>query len=106
MNYLLKTIVKIIKSIPKYIGNILVALGQFFYAIAGEGIYVYWFNLLFEFDRFVNAIAFGDPQETISGRLGKHFPGSEFTKFVDWLFSEGHCKSSVVEDEGDDRILD
>jgi len=106
MNYLIKTIKKIIKSIPKYIGNNLIALGQFFYALADEGKYVYWFNLLFEFDRLVNAIAFGDPQETISGRLGKHFPNSEFRRFVDWLFYEGHCKHAIKEDEGSDSILD
>lgn len=66
----------------------------------------YFFNILISFDQFVNTLAGGDPDETISSRLGKNFKNSELRKFVDFLFKKGHCEGAIEEDEGDDAVLD
>ena len=66
----------------------------------------YLFNLLISFDQFVNTVAGGDPDETISGRLGRRFPNSEFRRFVDFLFGSDHCEKAIEADEGKDAVLD
>ncbi len=70
----------------------------------------YFINLFIAVDQLVNTIFYGDPDETISSRLGKNYPNSKFTKFVDWLFSwqnkeGGHTKASIEHDEGNQSIL-
>lgn len=65
----------------------------------------YLLNILISIDQFVNTVAGGDPDETISGRLGKHFPNSEFRKFVDWMFGPDHCKESIEEEEGSNAVI-
>ena len=65
----------------------------------------YLFNILISFDQFVNTLAGGDPDETISGRLGRLFPNSEFRKFVDFLFGKDHCTKAIEDDEGKDAVL-
>ena len=66
----------------------------------------YVYNLLISFDQFVNTIAGGDPDETISGRLGRNFPNSFLRKVVDKIFGKGHCEGAIEEDEGKDAVLD
>lgn len=66
----------------------------------------YLFNVLIGIDQLANAITGGDPDETISSRLGKNFPNSIMRKFVDLLFGKGHSKGAIEEDEGDDAVLD
>ena len=68
----------------------------------------YCLNILVNIDQTVNTIFCGDPDETISSRVGK---GAEkgikfyvyFAKFLDW-FDEGHAKREIEADEGSSQI--
>ena len=70
----------------------------------------YVFNVLVALDQFVNTLFYGDPDETISSRLGKNYKGTWMKKFVDWLFGwqkypQGHTEASIEWDEGKNSIL-
>jgi len=65
----------------------------------------YILNILIGIDQLGNALLGGDPDETISSRLGKNYRGSFLEKFVDKIFGDGHCEGSLEEDEGKDAIL-
>jgi hypothetical protein len=64
----------------------------------------YIWNILISFDQLANTILGGDPDETISSRMGKKArKGDKFgiliCRFLD-LFDKGHCQKSIEEDEG------
>jgi len=66
----------------------------------------YFWNLLISIDQLVNTIFGGDPDETISSRIGKHVHWRGDTgwrlwlsKFLD-LFERDHTLKSIEEDEG------
>ncbi len=66
-------------------------------------------NILISFDRTVNAIFGGDPEETISSRAGKarnadKVWGKALCPVLDWL-DPLHCISSIDMDEGDDAVF-
>ena len=70
----------------------------------------YFTNLFIAIDQLFNALLYGDPDETISSRLGKNYPDSKITKLVNYLFkwqghSEGHCKGTAEHDEGSMSLL-
>ncbi|SNZ20959.1 hypothetical protein [Cohaesibacter gelatinilyticus] len=79
----------------------------------------YILNILIAIDQLFSAIAFGDPDETISSRLGKSQRGDHgpFWKHVWWpvrltvdgLFylvgEPNHCIRSIEKDEGQNAIL-
>lgn len=52
----------------------------------------YFFNVFLALDYLGNAIAGGDPEETISHRLGREYPNSFMRKLVDLIFGKGHCQ--------------
>lgn len=74
-------------------------------------------NILISIDQLGNTIFGGDPDETISSRLGKlkirhggkipwHRP---LSKIVDWVLDKidpQHSIEAIEEDEGEDAILD
>lgn len=69
-------------------------------------------NILISFDQFINTLAGGDPDETISARLGRNWQGTLAERFVDWMFKwqnrpGGHCENAHwwEQDEGKDQIL-
>ncbi len=64
-------------------------------------------NILISIDQLVNTFLGGDPDETISSRLGKHYQGSFMEKMVDDLFGKDHCENSAEaeKDEGNDAII-
>lgn len=68
----------------------------------------YFWNILISIDQFVNTVFGGDPDETISSRLGKDRNKNWFTTklsaFLD-LFESDHVEKSIEEDEGDDNSL-
>ncbi len=71
-------------------------------------IYKYLRNIFIAGDQFLNAVCFGDPDETISSRLGRNYDGSRPEKFVNWMFSwrqKDHCSESVERDEGSQSIF-
>lgn len=74
----------------------------------------YLLNVLVALDQLVSAIFFGDPDETISSRLGKAVRGDygrlqaafwwPVAKLVDLVFlpldGPDHCRRMIEEDEG------
>jgi hypothetical protein len=74
----------------------------------------YFWNLLIAIDQLFNTILFGDPDETISSRLGKWLDLPKDT----WRYKvanvvcrllrkldDKHCRKSVEKDEGDRNLL-
>jgi hypothetical protein len=64
----------------------------------------YIWNLLISIDQLANSILGGDPDETISSRMGKRArQGDKFgimlCRLLD-IFDKGHCKKSIEKDEG------
>ena len=77
----------------------------------------YGFNLLVSLDQTVNTICGGDPDETISSRMGKWARNGENNRglrkplyivahFVVELFEKDHFAKSIEEDEGKNKILE
>lgn len=69
----------------------------------------YIHNLLIAIDQLVNAVCGGDPDETISSRLGKaQDRGSRFAcvfcRLLDVL-DKDHCRNSVDVNEGKDEVI-
>ena len=68
----------------------------------------YCLNLLVAIDQFFNTLFLGDPDETLSSRIGN---GSEagikffkfWAKFLDF-FDKGHAKREIEKDEGGSQI--
>lgn len=69
----------------------------------------YLINVFIATDQWINAVLFGgDPDETISSRLGRNYDGTWIEKFVNWLFKwqkDDHCSNSIEYDEGKDAII-
>lgn len=64
-------------------------------------------NVLVAFDQLVNAIFFGDPDETISSRAGKRVGKCKFCTALCWVLDKldkDHCKTSLESDEGKEEI--
>ena len=77
----------------------------------------YIFNLLIAFDQGVNTIFGGDPDETISSRMGKWAQNGEnnhglrqpiykIANFIVNLFQKDHFKKSIETDEGRNETID
>jgi len=77
----------------------------------------YMLNILIGLDQFGNSILGGDPDETISSRLGKlkiRHGGSipwyrPLSKIVDWGLDKidpNHSIDAIEEDEGKDALID
>ena len=72
-----------------------------------------WFwNVLIGIDQLANAILGGDPDETISSRLGKVIARKSETNNLAWLvcwvldkIDPDHCRKSIEADEGDDEVI-
>lgn len=67
----------------------------------------YFLNVLIAIDQLLNALLAGDPDETISSRMGKYvvrgrgFIPCVLCKLLDIVFREkDHCKNSIETDEG------
>lgn len=64
-------------------------------------------NVLVGVDQLANAVLLGDPDETISSRLGKNYPRCSFCRFICRLLDKvdkRHCQKSIEHDEGKDEI--
>lgn len=68
----------------------------------------YIYNILISLDQFGNVLADGDPDETISSRVGKNpkvsFLSKGLHKLLNWLEPE-HCEKSIEIDEGKDNVF-
>lgn len=76
----------------------------------------YFWNVLIAIDQLVNTIFGGDPDETLSSRMGKWAIEGQHQKglrkvlycvcnYVVELFEKDHFKKSIESDEGAKRIL-
>ena len=61
----------------------------------------YILNLLIAFDQLINTIFFGNPDETISSRVGRKYPNSSFARFINAIFfwQKNHVIESIEWDE-------
>lgn len=74
----------------------------------------YFWNVLIGLDQFANAILLGDPDETISSRLGKWllYPKTSWRfkvakpicKLLN-IADPNHCETSIEDDEGDNSVI-
>lgn len=68
----------------------------------------YFWNILISIDQLGNTLLGGDPDETISSRMGKR---KETCKVCYWLcrllslIDHRHCTKSIEADEGKDSVL-
>ena len=68
-------------------------------------------NIIISIDQLINTLAGGDPDMTISARLGRNYRGTFIARFVDWLFQWQGNKSHVENadywesDEGKDAVI-
>lgn len=69
-------------------------------------------NLLISIDQLINTVFGGDPDMTISARLGRNYKNTLLEKLVDWMFSwqnhpQGHCENADEweKDEGKDAVI-
>lgn len=67
----------------------------------------YFWNILISIDQFFNTILGGDPDETMSSRMGKYvrrgrgwFPCT-LCKLLN-IFQKDHCIRSIEDDEGNE----
>lgn len=69
----------------------------------------YIWNLLIALDQFGNALAAGDPDETISSRAGKgKAEGKRWACLLCRLLDQiqrGHCDKSIELEEGADAVI-
>ena len=67
----------------------------------------YIWNLLLSLDQLANTLIGGDPDETISSRLGKRVDTCAACRFICSLLDRvdtRHCHKSIEEDEGDREV--
>jgi hypothetical protein len=73
----------------------------------------YVINNLISFDQTINTLAGGDPDETISSRLGRNYPHSVLARIVDVMFFwqsynkviKSHVINAIEAGEGGDAVL-
>lgn len=77
----------------------------------------YFWNILIAIDQLANTILGGDPDETISSRLGKwshRYKHSKdirkyIAKYLGYILNKidtNHIEKSIEPDEGDDSVID
>ena len=71
----------------------------------------YFYNIFVAVDQLINTLLYGDPDETISSRIGKAIYQRHSTnpilikidQFLNWIQPD-HCKYAVENDEGKDEL--
>lgn len=68
---------------------------------------MYIWNILIAISQFGNALLFGDPDETISGRVGKHLPHTPIAWKINLLFpwQKNHVIEAVEKDRGNRDLI-
>jgi len=67
----------------------------------------YLFNLLIAIDQAANTVLGGDPDETISSRMGKRVETCQLCRFLCGLLNQieyRHCQKSIEPDEGTNAV--
>lgn len=97
-----------------YVTNVAQGLFWFLAAFFGVGearkSKGYWYNWWVMFDRFANAVTFGDYEETLSSRMGKQIEEDDCS-FCAWICKmidktgldpfPNHCKRWIDRSQGD-----
>jgi len=68
----------------------------------------YGWNLLISLDQFINTVFGGDPDETLSSRMGKREKDCKICLVICLLlnlFQKDHCIKAEEKDEGKDAVL-
>lgn len=63
----------------------------------------YFWNILISIDQLANTLLGGDPDETISSRMGKALPRCRMCRFICKILhpiDNNHCVKSIEKDEG------
>ena len=68
-------------------------------------IFKYLKNILISIDQLFNTIFGGDPDETLSSRIGKKAHGTILEKIINFIFGDNHCIDAIEKDEGKDSII-
>lgn len=69
----------------------------------------YLFNILVSIDQLANTILGGDPDETISSRVGKLRKKRVWAEFIASIldrFDYKHSERAIEEDEGKNRVVE
>jgi len=69
----------------------------------------YFWNVLLGLDQFLSVLTGGDPDETVSSRVGKaaaagSLMGRMLESCLDAVFGAGHCRNSIETDEGGEKV--
>ncbi len=69
----------------------------------------YVWNVLLGLDQFLSVLTGGDPDETVSSRVGKAASagsriGRALERCLDAVFGAGHCRGAIEADEGGERV--
>lgn len=70
----------------------------------------YLFNIAVSLDQFANTLLGGDPDETMSSRMGKHLANHDKCPVCNFLckllnkIQKDHCVKSIEQDEGKDQV--
>jgi hypothetical protein len=78
--------------------------------LSGNDMKKYIWNILISLDQFCNTLLGGDPDETMSSRMGKHLAKHDcpFCNFICKLLNliqKDHCVKSIEKDEGKNAVL-
>ena len=69
----------------------------------------YFWNILISIDQLANTLLGGDPDETISSRVGKRSDDNKFwgsvDSFINAIFGRKHTEEAIEPDEGKDSAL-
>jgi hypothetical protein len=70
----------------------------------------YCWNVFVALDQLANTLLFGDPDETISSRMGKHVAKNRcmLCKRICWVLNKidyGHCAKSIESDRGERNVI-
>ena len=65
----------------------------------------YLLNILIALDQMGNTLLGGDPDETISSRVGRRWPGSWVRRLIDTVFGPGHCRDNIEVIEIDTEVV-
>lgn len=70
----------------------------------------YFWNILIALDQLANALSGGDPDETLSSRMGKAIRegrcrGCYIICRILHIFDRDHCHKSIEEDEGENETF-
>ncbi len=76
-----------------------------------EKLKIYFWNILISVDQFINTLLGGDPDETMSSRMGKNILAGKckICKAICWvlnIFQKDHCMKSIEPNVGSRQVID